>query len=824
MANQTYYIDFNGGNDANDGLSFANRKKTFDGLISENDNSSNQNVHGDEYRVMGMPTVNTGVNATWTQGGYENQDANGNTIPNKTPSGATAAAPIELTVNNHGYSTGDLVWVRNVSGIFSANGSWIITVTGTNTFTLNNSDGTTGKDTGTFSSSEGPRVSLINHKGIKVNTQCKRIAFCSGSTQTDDNNHNHANSLYPVSSSNITTNNRGWAHNVRNIRTQVASGFTTGKCWYYTLPEELDLSSYQGISFTYLNYNDNDAQKSNREIRLCSDTTGDTAVNTIKIRAMANAGNYTIVKDTGGNLGSSIRSIAFYITGDGGAEDTRIANIIAFKTGVNDVITHDDVFGKNTTAEPVFWKPYYIQEDHILFGFNNMEVVHDVNDATTASSTASYAGTSETVALHKVTPFNVYPTIDEDTFASASGATAAHLFKYLIRLRLDSRGRTNQELTKITGGWNTTDMSSQDSITWVNIFSDAHRFIDTQTTSSIVNANILVERFGQGVGDGVLGLDGTKNMSANKIYQCGFADNAPVIITNLRGRDGTTIDGVYQSCGRYAGVMGSYAQGGSGYSDKSKILIKNLHLYATGNQYGLGDYTYIQDAKILGKAYIYNDSQTNTQQKIYFKNLIASGLNSTLTDADVRIHNSTITNVRYETHPHTVNNQGTTNQGILSFRNYNGAANDHRMYVSNGHIKSETSVRHGTGGVAWKIQPTLVHAGSSSHSAVNNTVDSPLNFTVAKLFVEANKVVTFKAYVRRDNTGITATVAARVFRNIFTLTSDVAVSCTAAADTWQELTLSVTPVDSGELNIDFEAFGGNSHTAYIDDISVTQAV
>ena len=824
MANQTYYIDFNGGNDANDGLSFANRKKTFDGLISENDNSSNQNAHGDEYRVMGMPTVNTGVNATWTQGGYGNIDANGNSNSTKTITGATAAAPIEITANNHGYSTGDIVFVFNVSGIFSANGSWVITVTGTNTFTLNNSDGTTGKDTGTFSNSETPKARKISHKGIKVNTQCKRIAFCSGSTQTSDNAHNDASGIHPIESTNVNCNTRGFAHNVRMIRTQIDASFTTGKAWYYTLPDELDLSAYQGISFTYFNANDTDAQKSNREIRLCSDTTGDTAVNTIKIRAMTNAGNYTIVKDTGGNLGSSIRSIAFYITSDGGAEDTRIANIIAFKTGVNDVITHDDVFGKNTTAEPVFWKPYYIQEDHILFGFNNMEVVHDVNDASDADTTASYAGTSETVALHKVTPFNIYPTIDEDTFASASGAISAHLFKYLIRLRLDSRGRTNQELTKITGGWNTTDMSSQDSITWVNIFSDAHRWIDTQGHSSVVNANILVERFGQGVGDNLLRLDGTKNMSANKIYQCGFADNAPIIISNLRGRDGTTIDGVYQSCGRYAGVQASHLVKGTGYSDKSKLLIKDLHLYATGNQYALPDNTYIENAKILGKNYIHNDSGLDTQQKIYFKNLTASGLYSTYTDADLRIHNSTITNVRFETHPHTTNNQGSTAQGIVSFRNYNGTANDHRMYVSNGHIKSETSVRHGTDGVAWKIQPTLVHAGSISYSAVNNTVEAPLNFTVAKLFVEANKVVTFKAYVRRDNTGITATVAARVFRNIFTLTSDVAVSCTAAADTWQELTLSVTPVDSGELNIDFEAFGGNSHTAYIDDISVTQAV
>ena len=119
----TYYIDFNGGNDANDGLSFANRKKTFDGLISLNDDDSlQQGVIGDEFRVMGMPSVNTGVSATWTKGGYSNIEADGSSISAKTITGATATAPIEITASNHGYTTGDIIWIYNVRGIYTANG------------------------------------------------------------------------------------------------------------------------------------------------------------------------------------------------------------------------------------------------------------------------------------------------------------------------------------------------------------------------------------------------------------------------------------------------------------------------------------------------------------------------------------------------------------------------------------------------------------------------------------------------------------------------------------------------------------------------------
>ena len=140
-------------------------------------------------------------------------------------------------------------------------------------------------------------------------------------------------------------------------------------------------------------------------------------------------------------------------------------------------------------------------------------------------------------------------------------------------------------------------------------------------------------------------------------------------------------------------------------------------------------------------------------------------------------------------------------------------------------IKSETSVRHGTDGIAWKIQPTIEHSGSFAFSALNNVDSNPLSFTVAKIFVEANKLVTFVAYLRRTNTGLTLRVAARRDKmgNYLSLASDAVANCTAAADTWQEVTLTFTPTDSAEITIDCEAFGGNSFTGYIDDISVSQA-
>jgi len=55
--------------------------------------------------------------------------------------GATNASPIEITSAAHGLTTGTLVSLAGVGGNPGANGTFTITVTGANTFTLNGSSG-----------------------------------------------------------------------------------------------------------------------------------------------------------------------------------------------------------------------------------------------------------------------------------------------------------------------------------------------------------------------------------------------------------------------------------------------------------------------------------------------------------------------------------------------------------------------------------------------------------------------------------------------------------------------------------------------------------
>ncbi len=57
----TFFLDLESGNDTNDGLSFANRWRTF-----QNGPTAARIAPGDIIRVMASPlATNTGVDATW---------------------------------------------------------------------------------------------------------------------------------------------------------------------------------------------------------------------------------------------------------------------------------------------------------------------------------------------------------------------------------------------------------------------------------------------------------------------------------------------------------------------------------------------------------------------------------------------------------------------------------------------------------------------------------------------------------------------------------------------------------------------------------------
>ena len=159
----------------------------------------------------------------------------------------------------------------------------------------------------------------------------------------------------------------------------------------------------------------------------------------------------------------------------------------------------------------------------------------------------------------------------------------------------------------------------------------------------------------------------------------------------------------------------------------------------------------------------------------------------------------------------------------FAFINYNNTANDHRFYYINGLVTSDSSVTQSGSGYSWKFT-TLQNVNT-----VASRQNDPIQFKLAEVAVVANAQVTASAYFRRtwitgagnDVSGLALLTRPNLNLGI---TSDIKVLTNAAADTWQQVTLTFTPTVSGIAT--FHALLQMTATAqnvYVDSFSVTQA-
>lgn len=148
----------------------------------------------------------------------------------------------------------------------------------------------------------------------------------------------------------------------------------------------------------------------------------------------------------------------------------------------------------------------------------------------------------------------------------------------------------------------------------------------------------------------------------------------------------------------------------------------------------------------------------------------------------------------------------------VSISQWASGADDHRIYTPLGDIYSEVTTRHTGSGIAWKFLPT----------AVDMSADFPLSLIVGKVLCEANKLCTVKVWLRRTNTSTTGTLICRGGQ-IAGVDADVSDSIGAAADTWEEQTITFTPTQKGVVEIEVFVYGGTTNHVFVDDFSAIQA-
>jgi len=375
-----YYVDYEGAAGTGDGSSFANRAKRA-GDIWPNYSSTRASV-GDVIRVKQSPNptvLGTGkVDHCPSRYSYSgsSRSYSGEVVYSST----TGETRISI---GYGLKTGDRIEIwdnqQTASSAVAAGktitGIWSVTADTNNAgwwkldgFTPSN----TNSESGTF------RWRPLTAETIKLSGTLPWKNIASHAPMRDAwTGITGVTTTHNISWSDWNSQH-SWIHAAGSDQIQIPQNGTTGKQAYYQLPNTLDLSGYQQISFLVRYYGANRNSASSVTLELCTDTTGDTSVHSIQLQPYGvwSDGWVPTVKDFGTNLNSAIKSVAIYCsnTSFGGGERILISNIIACKASSSaDSITHNSLVGLNTTADFVWYPVQNLDErGHIHLSLDNL--------------------------------------------------------------------------------------------------------------------------------------------------------------------------------------------------------------------------------------------------------------------------------------------------------------------------------------------------------------------------------------------------------------------------------------------------------------------
>ena len=217
-----------------------------------------------------------------------------------------------------------------------------------------------------------------------------------------------------------------------------AAGFSTGLVAYFATGA-LNLSAYQQLTFWVQS---SVALASGAlSLNLCSDAAGAVVVNTVTLNKALNAGQWTAVTiDNGAALGAAINSVSLTANSTLASKTISLDNISAAKApSAADCLTLNSLISPNGSI----W--YSVQS------INGTTVYVDAQATTAATLAKGYRG-----ATGSSTFYMLQPTV-------VSIGTGNTVYDQVF----SGNGSSGSRIT-ISGGWNTTDMSTQDGLTLID--------------------------------------------------------------------------------------------------------------------------------------------------------------------------------------------------------------------------------------------------------------------------------------------------------------------------------------------------------------------
>jgi len=552
----------------------------------------------------------------------------------------------------------------------------------------------------------------------------------------------------------------------------IATAFTTGKVAYRTI-SSTDFSGYQQVS---LWMRSSLAMATGRfQIKLCSDTTGDTPVDTLQVDVNLRANTWkAITIDKGSALGAAIQSVAVYAIVDPAVTTLLLDNIIACKAvGSADSLTHMSMVGKNNGGAVETWYPIQsINDTAVILGAG-------INLAVGDAGLRGYFGTTETADVYKRTPHLVVENGSSTTSSWGAFATDG----------------TEASPITISGGWDPADsMVTQNSDSWItaNAATDIGLKLTGADWVNISKLNFTRTRFGVWFNTSSNSSIADCELNGNNeygLYCDGISGKATFtnIIAHLNGTVGVST--TYNSKG------GDLTCHGNGLYGVLVIGGDNVLRTVTCRKNGVSGLDFYFYANSCVYDLTTSDNEVSAVHGNAGRNFLIRATTSEALDFS----------------------PGT---GTLYFnprvfcQDWNGTGN-YRVLFAGGTVFSDTGGdREKTSGPAWKISVT---------DALRNST-YPIEFGEqtsgggVKIQCAANLLVTVSARVKRDNTGITLSMVCPGGQ-IAGVPADVVATAAALAGTYETITLSFTPTAAGVVDIIFKAYGGTTYSAWIDRLN-----
>ena len=563
----------------------------------------------------------------------------------------------------------------------------------------------------------------------------------------------------------------------------IAAAFTTGKAAYFATGA-LDLSSYQQLSFWIQQTAGTLGVAGDWSIALCSDTLGNTPVNTFAIPPLGVISNWhPFTVDLGSAMSASIQSIALYVNVDRGAQTVIIDNIMACKAPGADALSLTSLIGDTNTDTALWWPIRSIVGTTVIIEDGRA-------GAASATSTNVYPYATGSKAAYKREPLYFNSTGTWANVGSPSGTEASHCL--------------------ISGGWNDTDMSTQTGYSFVS-------FMQGNNSNMLQTAfpNWLdIERYiciagSSGITQSTAGAHHVTTTNCAQII-CGGTPygsfnhsnfNELYLMKPISNFNGTMWDSKITIGLVVAGSATSAAMADVGFRNQFRIdEMRNMNTCLTGA--GAGS----ENVMSVGTVDIATTFLNQTGGELRVRDLVsATGIGTYLNvTARLLMHNMA---------PAITLTPTTSSGGRQIYcSDYQNVAGSVYAVLPHGYVRSETSVRHTASGIAWRLEPV---------STVPGGLTDPHATRIAEIPCTNGVPVTVKAWVRRTHADLNMGI--RVRPNMFLgYDGTQRTYMTAAIDTWEEITLNFTPTVTGVVTIEACAYTTTySQYGYIDDITVS---